>query len=332
MTQWVQLKSGLPALSTFIHSCFILCFVHQHPPALFTKSSWHFSNPWNVAAAQIIHTRAGAFDDRVSAAQAGEGLMIISIIGTALGQQGQQLILLQPERGYFNSSNWPQPAAGIDVLPLLSVCCSPCSDAAVLPDEHKLPAGVNESDCFAPIIDQLWCSDKASAIVPSPADWRWVGCRYHGIQGAREQLIVIVLLIIIMIPMLNDQHLYDADHAVPLQHSAGFTKGFTNYVSEPKSIIMARPLGVMGKRKSRIILNKCCNKMFCLSKYSEYPVGPAAHHRSQIYHHNDWKSTKSPKKGWYRSQEFLCEGHSHPKNYIVTISRGSFSLPTFSGV
>lgn len=94
-----------------------------------------------MAAAPIINTRAHAFNDRDSPAQAGKALMIIiSIIVTTLGQQGQQLILLQSERGYFNSSNWPQPAAGIDVLPLFSVCCS---DAAALPDEHKLPAGVN---------------------------------------------------------------------------------------------------------------------------------------------------------------------------------------------
>lgn len=46
--------------------------------------------------------------------------------------------------------------------------------------------------------------------------------------------------------------------------------------SEPKSIIMTRPLCVMGKRKTRITLNKCCNKTFCLSKYSEYSEGPAA--------------------------------------------------------
>lgn len=98
-------------------------------------------------------------------------------------------------------------------------------------------------------------------------------CRYHRIQAAREQLIVILLLIIIMILLLNDQHLYDADHAVTLQHSASFTKGFINYVSEPKIIIMAQPLHVMSKRKIRIILNKCCDKIFCLSKY---PVRPAA--------------------------------------------------------
>lgn len=120
-----------------------------------TKSSWHFSAPCNVAAAQKINTRARAFNGRDSAAQAAKALMtIISVIVTALGQQGQQLILLQSERGYFHSSNWPQPAAGIDVLPLLSVCCLPCSDAAAVPHEHKLPAAVNESDCFAPIIDQ----------------------------------------------------------------------------------------------------------------------------------------------------------------------------------
>lgn len=76
--------------------------------------------------------------------------------------------------------------------------------------------------------------------------------------------------------MLNDQHLYDADHAVTLQHSASFTKGFTNRVSEPKSIIMIQPLHVTGKRKIRIILNKCCNKTFCLCQYSGYPGGPAA--------------------------------------------------------
>lgn len=55
-------------------------------------------------------------------------------------------------------------------------------------------------------------------------------CRQHSVQGAREQLIVIILLIIIMILLLNDQHLYDADHAVALQHSASFTKGFINSV------------------------------------------------------------------------------------------------------
>lgn len=91
-----------------------------------------------MAAAQTINTRVHTFNDRDSAARAGEGLlMIISVIVTALGQQGQQPISLQPERGYFNSNNWPQPAAGIDVLPLLSVCCSPRSDAAKLPDEKK---------------------------------------------------------------------------------------------------------------------------------------------------------------------------------------------------
>lgn len=75
-------------------------------------------------------------------------MMRISIIATVLGQGGQQLILLQSEKGYFNSSNWPQPPATIDALPLLSACCSPCSYAAALRDEHKLPAQVNESDCF----------------------------------------------------------------------------------------------------------------------------------------------------------------------------------------
>lgn len=74
--------------------------------------------------------------------------MIISIIVTLLGQQGQQLILLQSEKGYFNSTNWPQPPATIDVLPLIFACCSPCSYAAALQDEHKLPVQVNESDCF----------------------------------------------------------------------------------------------------------------------------------------------------------------------------------------
>lgn len=103
-----------------------------------------------MAAAQTINTRARASNDRGSAAQAGKGLVIIiSIIVTALGQQGQQLILLQSERGYFNSSNWPQPAAGIDVLPLFSACCS---DAAALPKEHKLPAGVNASIALLPLL------------------------------------------------------------------------------------------------------------------------------------------------------------------------------------
>lgn len=73
---------------------------------------------------------------------------MISIIVTALGQQGQQLILLQSGKGYFNSNNCPQPPAATDVLPLLSACCLPCSYAAALQDEHKLPAQVNESDCF----------------------------------------------------------------------------------------------------------------------------------------------------------------------------------------
>lgn len=39
---------------------------------------------------------------------------------------------------------------------------------------------------------------------------------------------------------------------------------------------MIQPLHVTGKRKIRIILNKCCNKTFCLCQYSGYPGGPAA--------------------------------------------------------
>lgn len=74
--------------------------------------------------------------------------MILSIIVTVLGQQSQQLILLQSQKGYFNSSNCPQTPSTIDVLPLLSARCLPCSYAAALQDEHKLPALVNESDCF----------------------------------------------------------------------------------------------------------------------------------------------------------------------------------------
>lgn len=166
------------------------------------------------------------------------------------------------------------------MLPLLSVCCLPCSDAAAVPREHKLPAAVNESDCFAPIIDQT----KAQPL----SHPQLIGDECSaGTTASREQLIVILLLIIIMILWLNDQHLYDADHAVTPQPSASFTKGFTNDVSEPKSIIMTWLLRVMGKRKIRIILNRCCNKTFCLSKYSEYPVGPAGtHHRTRIYQHD----------------------------------------------
>lgn len=129
-----------------------------------------------------------------------------------------------------------------------------------------------------------------------------------------------------MILWLNDQHLYDADHAVTPQPSASFTKGFTNYVPEPKSIIMTWLLRVMGKRKIRIILNKCCNKTFCLSKYSEYPVGPAGMQgliNELRFTSMRAENLQSHSKGAGAGHRAHRCGSQPPKNAMATFSRGS---------
>lgn len=92
--------------------------------------------------------------------------MIISIIVTVLGQQGQQLILLQSEKVYFNSSNWPQPPA-TDVLPLLPACYVHMQLHCKMNTNYLLKS--MKVIASAHIVDQLCCLYKASVIVPSLA-------------------------------------------------------------------------------------------------------------------------------------------------------------------
>lgn len=113
--------------------------------------------------------------------------MIVSIIVTVLGQQCQQLILLQSENVILI------PVIGPNHQQQL-MCCHFYLLAALYV-HMQLHCKMNTNYLLksmkviasAHIIDQLCSLYKASVIVPSLAFWRWVVCRYLSIQKAREQ-------------------------------------------------------------------------------------------------------------------------------------------------